>query len=122
MRKDFASLIVDAVKSAIGKPATPKLRAVFILAAVIMLSIWGFTLIPVVKSWNDPRADGFQMIPVFYATLTLLPLGFFALAGGISGHGEKVVLARLSLIIAAGLLVLGLMLEILRRMSEVMGG
>jgi hypothetical protein len=79
--------------------ASPKLRAAFFLGAVVMLAVWGWSLVPAIESRNNPNEDGFSFIPAFYGTLAFLPLGVIALVGGISGRGKYVTKARTALII-----------------------
>ena len=132
---DFATRLVNAIKSAMGlsgvegQPtaqsntvASPKLRAVFIAAAAIMLALWGWSLTPAFQNWNNPNEDGFSLIPGFYATITVLPLGLIMLAGGISGKGKAARRARVGLAIAVALVVLMTALETLRRLSNATGG
>jgi hypothetical protein len=64
--------------------ASPKLRAAFFLGAVVMLAVWGWSLVPAIESRNNPNEDGFTFIPAFYGTLTFLPLGVIALIGGLA--------------------------------------
>jgi len=66
------------------KPSA-KLRALLILGALVLLALWGWALVPLFERWGDPRADGFHLIPTFWATITALPLGVIALVGGVSG-------------------------------------
>jgi len=63
--------------------ATANLRSGLVLGGAALLLIWAASWIPVIRSWNDPSADGFQVIPLFWATITMLPLGLAdgALAG-----------------------------------------
>ncbi len=137
--RDVASRLVRAIRSAMGiadddsaaagrqmteadTVASPRLRAVYILVAAIMLALWGGSLIPAIAGWNDPREDGFSFVPAAWATITLLPLGLFTLAGGISGRGRPAARARQSAVIGAGLLFFILLFEIFRRLSNAMGG
>jgi hypothetical protein len=98
--------------------ASPKLRAGAIASGIVMLLLWVASWKPVVDSWGDPRADGFQLIPLFWASLTALPLGLIALSGAISGSEKGWHRAKTSLIIAGALLGLVVVLEIVRRISE----
>jgi hypothetical protein len=133
-KADFVSRLVDATKSAMGLsnvPAaaatqagsvvSPKLRAIFLAAAAIMLALWGWSLTPAIQNWNNPNEDGFSLLPAFYATPTLLPLGLIVLAGGFSGKGKHARRARVALVIAIALVVLMSALEILRRASNATG-
>jgi hypothetical protein len=103
-----------------GPPFKPsaKLRGGAIAAGIVMLVIWLASWKPVIDSWGDPRADGFQLIPLFWASLTALPLGLIALSGAISGTEKGWYRAKTSLIIAGALLALVAVLEIVRRISE----
>ncbi len=135
---DFASRLVRVIKAAMGMPgdasaaagqrmteadsvAAPKLRAIFILGAALLLAVWGASLIPAIEGWNNPNEDGFSFVPAFWATITFLPLGLVTLAGGISGRGKSAARARKTLVIGAALLVLLLLLEIFRRVSNAAG-
>jgi len=97
--------------------ASPRLRAAFVLVAVIVLALWCWSLVPAVKAIRDPRGDGFDIIPAFWATILLLPIGIMTLIGGVTGHGKHVARARVALIIAVGLAVLAVLLEVFRRLS-----
>jgi hypothetical protein len=101
---------------------SPKLRGRLILGAVAILLVWALTLVPAIKTWNDPRVDGFQLMPVFWASVTLLPLGLSALAGSVFGSGLGLRRARLHLLIAGSFLSLVALLEIFRRVSILMDG
>jgi hypothetical protein len=105
-----------------GIAASPRLRVLFAAIAAIMLALWGWHLVPAIQNWNNPNEDGFSLIPGSLTTITLLPLGLFALIGAISGRGKHVANARLACMIGSDLLVLGLALEILRRRSNAMPG
>ena len=102
-----------------AKPS-PKLRALLLLAGAALLLVWGATLPMAVNAIRDPRGDAFELIPAFWATLTALPLGVMMLIGGITGSDRSVQRGRTALIVAGGLLVLVLLLEILRRVSILM--
>jgi len=134
-RPGIDTRLTGAIKSAIGTEtapiappgqrrqpadgkASPQLRAGFALAGAVLLALWGASLIPAIAATRDPRGDAFDLLPAFWATLTLLPIGLVALAGGISGAGQPMRRARNALTIGAGLLVLVLALEIFRRLSE----
>jgi hypothetical protein len=66
--------------------------------------------------------DQTDIRPRLWATVSLLPLGLIALAGGISGRGKRAAKARTAFAIGAGLFVLGLLLEDFRYFSEMMLG
>jgi hypothetical protein len=95
-----------------------KLRVAAIAAGTVMLLLWLASWQPLIATWGDPQSDGFQLIPLFWASLTLLPLGLIALSGGISGTEKGTRRAQTSLIIAGALLVLVGVLEIVRRISQ----
>jgi len=99
------------------KPSS-KLRAGAIAAGIVMLLLWLASWKPLVDSWANPQHNGFQLIPLFWASLTLLPLGLIALSGGIGGTEKGIYRAQTSLIIAGALVVLVGALEIVRRISE----
>jgi hypothetical protein len=101
---------------------SPKLRGRLILGALAILLVWAATLVPAIRTWNDRRADGFQLLPVFWASITLLPLGLSALAGSVFGSGMGLRRARLHLLIAGGFLSLVALLEIFRRISILVDG
>src|SRR5262245_51169906 len=65
--------------------ATPMRRAGLALGAVALLAVWGVSAIPVAQNWNNPNEDGFSFVPLFWVSLTLLPLGISILAGVVSG-------------------------------------
>jgi hypothetical protein len=83
------------------------LRAALIVAGLALLALWGASAIPVISNWNNPSDDGFSAVPVFYATLTVLPIGIVVLAGALNGTPRGMRTARGGLI-AAGI-VLGLL-------------
>lgn len=82
--------------------ASPKLRTAFAVAAAVMLALWGWSLVRPIKNWGSPNEDGFSYVPVFYTTITCLPIGLYLLIGAIVGHGRYVRRARIVFIIAAG--------------------
>ena len=87
-------------------PASPTLRAAFLAVCASNLALWFASLVPPYQSWGNPNEDGFSYIPVFYATLTTLPVGIYLLIGAIVGQGKPVRRARKALYIGIGLLVL----------------
>jgi hypothetical protein len=136
---DFASRLVRAIKSAMGLAeahsvtggqrmapadimASTRLRVLFVAVAAILLALWGWSLVPAIKNWNNPNEDGFSLVPGSFTTITLLPLGLFALTGGISGRGKRVRHARVALVIGLGFLALIAAFEIFRRISNASGG
>jgi hypothetical protein len=102
--------------------ASPNLRTGIVLGAVVLLALWGASAIPAVKNWNNPREDGFSLLPLFWASLTLLPLGISALAGAIAGSEASIRRARLHLMVAAALIGLVILLDIFRRMLIALDG
>jgi hypothetical protein len=101
-RPDFATRVVDAIKSAMGISgapesqrteqtdtiASPKLRAIFAGIAAITLALWGCSLVPAIQNWNNLREHGFSLVPGFYATISILPLGLMMLLVGSVGRGK----------------------------------
>jgi len=82
-----------------GHPSSTR-RAVFIMAGLALLALWGASAIPVIKHWNNPAADGFEAIPVFYASFTVLPIGIVVLVGALKGSPRSMRTARGGLIAA----------------------
>jgi hypothetical protein len=124
---DFSTRLVNAMKAPMGLTSpdlvpTPKLRAVFLAGAAVMLTLWGWGLTPAIQNWNNPREDGFSLVPAVYGTITMLPLGLMMLIGGVSASATSARRARVALVIAIALLVLMAALEILRRMSNATAG
>lgn len=65
-----------------------RLRAMFVVAAAIMFALWGWSLVPPIENWGNPNEDGFSYVPIFYTTITCLPVGLFLLVGAIAGADE----------------------------------
>jgi hypothetical protein len=86
--------------------ASPRLRARFALAAAIMFALCGWSLVPPIENWGNPNEDGFSYVPVFFTTITCLPVGIYLLVGAIAGHGRYVRRARIAFFIAAGITLL----------------
>jgi hypothetical protein len=86
--------------------ASPKLRVIFVVVAAIMLTLWGWSLVPPIANWGNPNEDGFSYVPVFYATITCLPFGLLLLAGAIAGRGRHVARASTALFFGGGLIAL----------------
>ena len=108
-KRDLSSRLVGGIKSAMGDdaiPASPTLRAAFLAVGAGNLALWFASLIPPYQSWGNPNEDGFSYIPVFYATLTTLPVGIYLLIGAIIGQGKPVRRARKALYIGIALLVI----------------
>jgi hypothetical protein len=89
---------------------TLKLRARYMFAGAIMLALWGASLIQLFRGTNDVPA-----ITIFLATITVLPLGLIALLGAVTGTETGMRRAQTALLAGAGLLVLVLVMEALRR-------
>jgi hypothetical protein len=106
-KRDLSSRPVGGIEGAIGADApltaSPGLRAGFFAVAAATLGLWAMSLIPPYQSWGNPNEDGFSYVPLFWATLTVLPCGLFLLAGGIIGRGKAIGRARTALFIGCGL-------------------
>ena len=81
-------------------------RSMFGVAAVIMLALWGWSLVPPIENWGNPNEDGFSYVPGFYTTIVCLPAGIYLLVGAIAGHGRYVRRARIAFFVAAGITLL----------------
>ena len=84
--------------------ALARLRIVFVTAAAIMLALWGWSLVRPIQTWGDPYEDGFSYVPLFWATITCLPVGLFLIAGALFPHGRPLGRARTSLWLAGALI------------------
>jgi len=102
--------------------ASLRLRVVFIIGAAVMLTLSGATLPRAITAIRDPRSNAFEVVPAFWPTITMFPLGLVTLIGGISGRGKHFKRTRTAFTIGVALLILVLLLEILRRMSQAMAG
>ena len=96
----------------------PRLRVLALVAGVIMLALWAWSLVPAIAAVRDPRGDLFELIPAFWASVTALPLGLICCWGGLRGGEQRLRRARTALIIAAVLCAVVALLEIVRRLSE----
>jgi hypothetical protein len=96
----------------------PRLRLLSLAAGVLMLALWGWSLVPAIAAVRSPDGDPFQLIPAFWASLTALPLGLITLWSGALGGEQRLRRARTALIIAAVLCAVVAALEIVRRLSE----
>jgi hypothetical protein len=83
--------------------ATAKQRVVFVIVAAVMLALWGLSLIPPIQSWGNPHEDGFSYVPLFWATVTCVPIGVCLLLGAVAGRGAQVARARTALLLGGGL-------------------
>jgi drug/metabolite transporter (DMT)-like permease len=81
--------------------ASPRLRSMFGIGALIMLGLWAWSFVPPIQNWGNPNEDGFSYAPLFYTTFICLPLGLFLLFGAIAGRGRSVRRARVALFMAA---------------------
>ena len=81
--------------------ASTKLRVMFVVAAAVMLALWGWSFVPPIENWGNPNEDGFSYVPILYTTIICLPIGLLLLIGAIAGHGRYVRRARIAFVIAA---------------------
>lgn len=102
--------------------ASSRWRAVFIVGAVTMLALWGWSLVPPIQNWGNPHEDGFSYVPAFWASLMCLPVAFYLLAGAIIAHGRPVARARNALVIGGGILVIVVGFLIFQHIANAMGG
>lgn len=105
-----------------GITASPRLRVIFLAVAASMLFLWGWSLIPLIENWNNPREDGFSAVPAFYGTLVCLPTGLFLLIGGVAPRGQHVVRARSALYVGGGTLFIVVAFLIFQQIANSMGG
>jgi hypothetical protein len=103
------------VKEPLPATITRRLRARYMLAGAMMMTIWGASLVALL---HDGRA--FNIFAAVFATFTFLPLGLIALQGGLSGSSAGMQRARNALFASGGLLALIVVAEVFRRM--VLGG
>ena len=87
-----------------------------------MFALWGWSLIPPIENWGNPNEDGFSYVPLAWATVTVLPVAVYLLAGAIVGRGRHVWRGRVALFIGGGFLTIVLLFEILQRLSEAVPG
>ena len=106
--RDVAARLVGGLRSVIDddRPfvASPKLRLTYLAVAAATLGLWVASLIPAIQGWNNPNEDGFSFIPVFYASITVLPAGLYLLAGAVVGRGKWASRARKALSVGVALL------------------
>ena len=116
--RDLSSRLVKGLKTVVGNDApfvaSPALRATFFAVAAATLALWVASLIPAIQNWNNPNEDGFSIIPAVYASITMLPVGLFLLAGAIIGRGKWTAHARKALFIGLALLCLVIAFKILQ--------
>jgi hypothetical protein len=84
--------------------ATAKQRVAYVIVAAVMLALWGLSLIPPIESWDNPHEDGFSYVPLFWASLTCVPIAVYWLLGAIAGRGAHVARARTALLLGGGLM------------------
>ena len=70
------------------RTASPRLRRMFGVAAAIMLGLWAWSFVPPIQNWGNPNEDGFSYVPIFYTTITCLPVGLFLLIGRLPAADE----------------------------------
>ena len=85
---------------------SPKGRRFLIVVSLVVLGLWVASALPIYQSSKSGGGDGFEAIPFFYASLTLLPLGAAALHGAWKASPEGVRRARLCLWVCAAALAL----------------
>jgi len=102
--------------------ASPTLRVMFFAVAALMLLLWGWSPVPLIENWNNPREDGFSAVPAFYASLICLPTGLFLLIGGIAPAGQRVARARYALLVGGGTLFIVVAFLIFQQIANSMGG
>jgi hypothetical protein len=89
--------------SIVGQPDgghSRALRSVCIVVGLVLLGSWGASAVPVINNWSNPVADGFEAIPVLYASLIVLPIGIVVPAGALRGSPRGMRAARGGLIAA----------------------
>jgi len=84
--------------------ASTILRLTFIIVAVAMLALFGWSLGEPIKNWNNPNEDGFSYLNAFWATIVCLPVALYLVRGAIAGHGPRVAFARKALIIGCAVI------------------
>ncbi|MGA7429552.1 MAG: hypothetical protein WBQ24_09820 [Xanthobacteraceae bacterium] len=86
--------------------ASPQLRYIFAGMGASMLVLWGSTLSAAIQNWGNPNEDGMSYVPVFWVTLTCLPVGLYLFAGAIVARGRPLQRAHRALLLACVLLAL----------------
>ena len=100
--------------------AWPPLRIIALIAGAAMLALYAWAFVHAVGVVRNPNGDPFELIGIFWGSLTLLPLGLICLWSGLRGGEPRLRRARTALIIVAALCALLLALETLRRLSIAM--
>jgi hypothetical protein len=72
----------------------PAGRGPLIGGALATLGVWATSATPLLETWNYPYSDGFEAIPLFYASLSFLPLGLSVLFGAVRGDASGLARAR----------------------------
>src|SRR6476620_5782505 len=85
---------------------SPRLRAMLVSGAGIMLALWGWSLVPPLENWGNPNEDGCSYVAVLYTTLICRPIGLYLLIGAIARQGRSIRRARIAFLIAAGVTML----------------
>jgi len=96
---------------------TLKLRARYAIAGATMLALWGASLIALFRG-----AEGSSVLMLAAATVTVLPLGFIMLSGGVSGSEAGMRRAGMALFATGVLLLLIVSAEVIRRIVFGAGG
>ena len=94
----------------------------FLIGAALMFALWAWSLVPPIQNWGNPNEDGFSYVPLFYATITVLPAGIYLLIGAMIGRGRHVWRGRVALFIGGGFLTIVLLFMILQRLSDMVPG
>ena len=102
--------------------ASTTLRLIFIVVAAAMFAFFGWSLVEPIKNWNNPNEDGFSYLNAFWATLVCLPVAFYLMRGAITGHGQRVVLARKTLFIGCGMIFIVVAFLIFQHIANATGG
>ena len=105
-----------------GITVSPKRRVAFLVVGILMLALWGWSLVPPIENWNNPYEDGFSYVGVFYATPICLPVGFILLTGAIIGHGRWAGRAGTAFWIGCGVLFIVIAFLIFQYVANSMGG
>jgi hypothetical protein len=98
--------------------ASSRLRIIFAAVAAIMLALWGWSLGAPIHSWGDPNEDGFSYVPLFWATITCLPVGLYLVARAIIGRGRPLARARTALWLGGALTVLVVAFLIFQQIAD----
>jgi membrane protease YdiL (CAAX protease family) len=101
-----------------GTKAPLARRAPLFLGAAVLLVVWAASAKPILDSLGNRYADGFQFVPFFYASISLLPLGVSALYSAFKGDAKSLAKARRFLLIGGALLALVAMFEVFAWFSD----